>query len=271
MRKAKITILFVFVSFIIHMYIMLILGTGLDSELQKLAQLKESFKNNNIDIDYTIVETQTESKKQPESGMISDKANLNSGIKSDLNSYNYINPSLKPLANSIQNDNKKFPDDKEQKQSDPKNGDFQDQSDQSEKSSKNNDSGDYHTSFVDPNKDLRVTMNSEGDLSLATIPLEFAPYFLEMQKKIKQNWGNFFPVFQYYQGIIKSGEVIIGYSIDKDGNISDARIEKSYGYNIIDQSSLNAIIYCRNFGPLPEELSKLGKIPVFFKFIYLSK
>ncbi len=114
-------------------------------------------------------------------------------------------------------------------------------------------------------------MSSEGDISLATIPQEFAIYFLNMRKKVGERWMEFFPVFQYYQGIIKSGEVVVRFIVDEYGNVIQPTVIKSYGYSILDQSCVNAIEYARNFGPLPEKLRTKKQIVVDFRFIYISR
>ena len=131
--------------------------------------------------------------------------------------------------------------------------------------------GDKATSFFDPAKPIEISMDSEGDLSLATIPQEYAKYFIQMQEQIGRNWRRFFPVFQYYQGLIKSGDVVVNFQIDPDGNILGAQIAKSYGYGVIDQSALNAVQYTGNVGALPEIFQKNGNIAVNFKFVYVAR
>jgi TonB family protein len=216
----------------------------------------------------TIVDTATEAETKPLTGMISDKANVNSAPKQGENRYNYVNPDMEqsPYQKSVSGKTVK---------------------DSSRKSASGEDSvqldtikgnpeasttgGDYHTSYFDPQSPPDVEMDNNGDMSLATIPEAFASYFLAMEKKVGENWQKFFPIFQFYQGLIKSGDVVVTFWVDDKGNILNPTVIKSYGYSILDEAFLNAVIYSKNFGPLPVSVNKGRPVKVDFKFIYLSR
>ena len=200
--------------------------------------------------------------------MISDKANVNSAPKQGANRYNYVNPYME------QSPSQKSASGKTVKDSSQKSATGEDsvQLDTIKGNpAVNTPGGDYHTSYFDPESPPDVEMDNNGDMSLATIPEAFASYFLAMQKKVGENWQKFFPVFQYYQGLIKTGDVVVTFGVDGKGNIINPTVIKSYGYSIIDDACLNAIIYSKNFGPLPVSVNKGRPVKVDFKFIYLSK
>lgn len=268
---------FLYLSLVIHFYLFFFVALSLDPNLlRSLSEMAESRKasqeNENV-----IVDTMTESPQTPLKGKLSDKPNVDSGKPGDKKNYNYLNP---------------YPGKENREAALTKNG-----SEQKDKNSGDNevtlerdggkkadksDSGsvfqqpsDTHTSYYDPEKavdaTVDVTMDNYGDISLATVPKEYASYFISMQKKIGANWKEFFPIFQYYQGIIKSGEVHVRFQIDLDGNVKNAAITRSYGYSILDESSLNAVNYSKNFGPLPKGLREMGGININFRFIYIAR
>ncbi len=287
METVKKITMFFFISLIFHFYLILALLYTVDK--RALDQFFNFFKNHktqtaeqkadkNIEpvLEDVIVETMTSSEKTPEKGKISDKPNLNSGVKGNSDNYNYIN--FSPGNKQIQINPVNIPENKtavpDTKQGQPVQEDKNPVAGvQPEKNTLNSNRGgdDYHTSFFDVYKPVDITMNNQGDLSLATIPTKYADYFLAVQKKIADKWGTFFPVFQYYQGIIKSGNVIIHFNIETNGDISGAAVIKSYGYSIIDESCLNAVIYSKNFGPLPDELKAKSPVSIDFNFQYLSR
>jgi TonB family protein len=257
-------IIFFYVSLIVHFYLGFFVFFALDASFKNALEniFRRQSKNQETMIENIIVETQTTSKQKPLKGKISDKMNPDSGKKGSKNTYNYFNPN---------------PNDHMSEPSVPKKEDLQ-KNENGEglpkpdtNQFKQHAPSDYHTSYYDPVLPVEVEMNSLGDLSLGTIPTEFAKYFLAMQKKIGESWSLFFPVFQHYQGILKSGDVVIYFEVDPDGNVQNTALAKSYGYSVLDQSCLNAVRYSRNFGPLPKGLRGKGKIPIRFKFVYIGR
>ena len=63
-----------------------------------------------------------------------------------------------------------------------------------------------------------------------------------MVEKIRSNWDARAEV---------AGLVIVKYTIQRDGTISGATIEKPSGYTALDISSLRAVLGTRQFPPLP--------------------
>lgn len=266
---------FIYLSLVIHCYVFFFIAFSLDPNLLKT--LSEMAANRKTSQEETvIVDTMTESPQTPENGKLSDKANVDSGKQGDQNNYNYLNP----YPDKVNREASLSKNGSQQKEKDTgatevtldKDGEQKaDKKDKSETASAFQQPSDTRTSYYNPDQKIDVTMDNYGEISLATVPKEYASYFINMQKKIGANWKEFFPVFQYYQGIIKSGEVHVRFQIDLDGNVKNAAITKSYGYSILDESSLNAVNYSKNFGPLPKGLRGMGDININFRFIYIAR
>ncbi len=255
-RKKPRLLLFIYLSVVVHLYLLLIIQQLADPLiLQRLTQLDQSLAERRQD--NVIIETILNSEEIPDEGFISDRPNVDSGPQGEKN-YNLLNPEFAPPLKKIVDNPRDLP------QSDQADTPRQ----QQEESQKE---GDPTVSFYDPSQDIDVSMDSEGFISLATIPQDYAQYFIKMSKEISENWQHFFPVFQYYQGIIRSGEVIVNYQIDAEGNVSRIKVVKSQGYRGLNKSCVDAIQYSGNFGPLPEGLREQKTINVSFKFVYVSK
>ena len=86
---------------------------------------------------------------------------------------------------------------------------------------------------------------------------EFQPYINEMHKQISAKWNP--------PAVNKDGEVIVKFSILKNGRIKGAEITKSSGDSMIDESALKALEKASPLPPLPLSYSK-DEISVNFSF-----
>ncbi len=249
---------YLYLSFVIHCYLVLTF-TG----IQNFKIFETLFKNKakkTVKVENIFVETFTYSKEVPKKAVLSDKQNINTSPRKGENIYNYIDLNQLQTENSFEK-NKAENDYKEISQPRKSNEEKEEFKVKTEKL----------PTLFDPSTQQTVEMDTEGNVSLGTVQYEYASYFLAMQKKVSENWRTFFPVFQYYQGIIKTGEVVIRFQIDEKGNVVNPQVLKSYGYSILDQSCLNSIIYSKNFGALPEGLKKEAPITINFRFIYIAR
>ncbi len=258
---------FVYISLIVHFYIILIILISFDKDFL-VSMFNPVILRPQESEETTIVDTITESETKPLKGVVSDKPNINSAEKLGEDKYNFLNPDMKLSPYQGNNSGKSIVD------SSKKNASGEDSIQLERLKGRNTmplDSGDYHTTYFDPDKPPDVEMDNLGDISLATIPESYAPYFLSMEKKVGEKWQMFFPIFQFYEGIIKSGEVVVSFWVDENGNVINPVVKRSYGYSILDSACVNAIYYSKNFGPLPESIRKNKIIKVDFKFIYTSR
>lgn len=268
-------IAFIYISVIVHLY----LGLGFmfvqqQIALQETAQRVKPEKKE-PEVENIIVETVESTVKEQTEGKLSDKANIDSGLIKGDKKYNYFNP-----RQDKRSDGGPVEVERVEVQKSPQfevNPDFKgdpgpkDNNTQEKAQPSQKQSAEPSPSLLDPYQKIEVSMDNTGNLSLSTVPEESADYFLKMQKKIGSSWGLFFPIFQYYQGIIRNGDVIIQFDVDSKGNVQNPVISKSYGYSILDEACLNAVIYSKNFGPLPDKLKKMKSVRVNFRFIYIGR
>lgn len=131
--------------------------------------------------------------------------------------------------------------------------------------------GETAPTLFDVKKRPIINLYNTGAATFATKSKSYAEYFFNMRKKIEKYHKAFFPVYQYYQGLLKNGEVVVEYSLNQNGDIVEANVIGSYGSETVDKASLNSIVYAKNFGPLPEDFKDQPGITVRFHFIYMAK
>lgn len=267
-------VIYIYLSVIIHCYVLFMILAVLDPAFLRALEQMVQNRPKQETAENVIIDTQFESETAPDKGKLSDKPNQDLSPVKGKNDYNYLNltPGKVDRPPAVQMDASKQDAKKDNSEAEVTlDGGEQAKQKNGGKPSEYPEPSDRHTSFYEPEKKIDVTMDNYGDISLATVPKKYASYFIEMQKKIGNNWKEFFPVFQYYQGIIKSGDVVVQFQIDTDGSVRNARVVKSYGYTILDESSLNAVNYSKNFGPLPGDLKSMGPINIHFRFIYIAR
>lgn len=88
------------------------------------------------------------------------------------------------------------------------------------------------------------TSSGSGTGSTLDIVGEFCcpEYLVLMTERIKTNWN---------QRAEVPGTVVVKYTIQRDGTIVDASVERSSGYVALDISSLRAVVGTRQLPPLP--------------------
>jgi len=123
--------------------------------------------------------------------------------------------------------------------------------------------------LYDPAKKPIVRMSSSGQIALESQAVDYAPYFKQMQQTIASNWQIYFPIFQYYQGVMADGVVSVTFDLDNEGNVKNVAITRDFGYESLNEASLRAVLHTSNYGPLPELLRSPEGIRVEFHFIYI--
>ena len=260
---------FVYISIIAHFYILLVSSYILDPHIYSLFFNPE--KDKQILIENIFVDTHTVSEKVPDKGLASQNPNIDSAPKTGPEKvYEYINESgggkqvSEEQASSPALD--KSPDGWQ-----PAGNEGAVSGQPAPQVSKVVDEqkySDYHTSYSDKKDIPDVIMDTRGDISISTLPVENAEYLSNIRKKVVDSWMVFFPVFQYYQGLLKKGDVMVLFTIDTEGNIKEAKIVESFGYKIADEAALNAVLFAGNFGPLPDGLDEDGALVIRFNFAY---
>lgn len=288
-NRKRLTV-FVYLSIVAHFYLILLGSVVADKDILAMLQGESEPPQASTVIDNIIINT-VNSSEEPEHGYISANPNAATAPVTGERVYNLFNPNMSPQSgnNGMENiteqaDSRSGQSGAEQSQELPEdpNGIFTlPQASLAMGQSSDNISGDPTTTYFLPDAEVKVVMDSQGAISLPTIPREYAAYFTKMGEKIRDNWEKFFPVFQYYQGILKSGSIEVVIQLDRDGNVVDTAVVNSFGYGVVDEGLINAIRYSRNFGTLPADLpdgfrSDLspdararGDILIGFKYVFV--
>ena len=253
--KVLLVTIYLWLSFIIHVYAFYFAGLNLS-----LSDLLQKIGAKSPDKPYVlqniILETaQEQLPPEEKTPFISDKNTRNSSLVADQSRpEEYNNPSsLRPNGGDT--------DSEKPQQSDSLLGQARPQQ----------VGGQGAPFYFDPAKEPIVNLYTSGNVSVAAEARDYANYFLNMQKKISTYHKEFFPVYQYYQGLLRDGVVIVDFTVDKSGNVVSAEVVSSYGVKTVDQASLNSIIYAKNFGPLPKDLAKSTPIKIRFHFVYFGR
>lgn len=102
-----------------------------------------------------------------------------------------------------------------------------------------------------------INLTISNDNSTGTI--NFGPYLNDLQTNIKSNWH---PNYTKY-----SQNAILGFEIDKSGNLKEIKIIQSSGNKKFDKIAINAIYQTAPFSPLPAEFQQ-NAIDIRFTFNY---
>ncbi len=269
-------VLFLWISFTIHMYAFWGVSTLATMHLQ---QVNDNQKNQpQQQIHNIILETKTETPDTSQESVISDKNNRSQAPTQDLSKpeeYNVANPYLAQgqgrggeasyvPQEEVQGDEQKVQDTKITEAG------VQISQNKTQKQVASEGGGETAPTLMDVKKKQVINLYNNGAASLSTKSKDYAEYFLNMQKKIEKYHREFFPIYQYYQGLLKDGEVVVEYTLNQQGDIIDAKVISSIGSSTVDEASLNSIVYARNFGTLPEDLQD-DDVTIHFHFIYLSR
>ena len=119
-----------------------------------------------------------------------------------------------------------------------------------------------------------VFSSKTGQMRVGTKALPYYWYFRTLVNSISKMWNYTIPNQAHFLGLIRSDEVEILLSIDKDGTVEfvDFLRKSTSGQNSLNNSCQKAIEYTGNIGEPPTELyedyQENGKIYIPFRFIY---
>lgn len=275
-KHLKYLIIFMWLSFVFHLYILW--GVSVVSNLLLSKQNPSVTQNKIMNV---VLETKTESIQIPKEAAISDKNNISQSLEQDKTKPEEYNVANLNSAIAEGRDGKasyipqesveSVNDSKQEVKKDISKGIVQQNQVDKQRQEAFEGGGETAPTLYDIKKKPVINLYNGGKTSFATHSKEYADYFINMQKKIEKYHREFFPIYQYYQGLLKDGEVIVEYGINRNGDIVNARVVSSYGSDTVDQASLNSIVYARNFGTLPKELQEEKEVTIRFHFIYLSR
>lgn len=106
-----------------------------------------------------------------------------------------------------------------------------------------------------------------GGFSFNTYDWDFAPYMLEMKRKVERNV--FPPPAFTYMGLI-SGETVLRFKVMPNGEVKDLKVLKYSGHESLKETSVNSVINSSPFRPLPADFPE-SFLEVTASFTYYVK
>ncbi len=106
-----------------------------------------------------------------------------------------------------------------------------------------------------------------GGFSFNTYEWDFAPYMLEMKRKVERN---IFPPPAFTRMGLISGETLLRFKVMPNGEVKDLVVLKYTGHESLKETSVNAIINSSRFKPLPADFPE-DYLEVTASFIYYVK
>lgn len=122
--------------------------------------------------------------------------------------------------------------------------------------------------FKDLDTELLINFDIKGNVSLGTKAYKHSEYFFNMVSKISKRWHKYFPIAPHVYGLLKTGEVLVTYTLNLDGVVVAVELTKSYGQTSLDYACLEAVKVPGGYGPIPQEFREKGKMKIPFLFVY---
>ncbi|MCF7793664.1 MAG: energy transducer TonB [Candidatus Cloacimonetes bacterium] len=118
-------------------------------------------------------------------------------------------------------------------------------------------------------ENLLSEVKDHGGMSLNTYQWEFAPYLLEMKRKVQAHNN---PPFAFTHLGAIDGDILLRFKVLQDGTVQDLEILKSTAHYSLENSSTRAIQFSAPFKPLPENFPKeYLEITALFSYILRKK
>ncbi|MFH1279932.1 MAG: TonB family protein [Candidatus Eisenbacteria bacterium] len=89
-----------------------------------------------------------------------------------------------------------------------------------------------------------------GDLSFNTVDFEFAPYLLELKRRIEEKW---YPPVAFRGGLPYGGAALIRFAVEKDGTLGLLELVEGADHKSLDTAAMNAVRFGAPFPPLPDD------------------
>ncbi len=103
----------------------------------------------------------------------------------------------------------------------------------------------------------------EATVSIGTQSLKYASYMQHIKDKIENVW--IYPEDARMNN--QQGQLLILFSIDKNGNLAKVQLIRSSGYASLDNAAIEAVKEAAPFPPLPKRLH-IDKLNIYATFLY---
>lgn len=98
----------------------------------------------------------------------------------------------------------------------------------------------------------RASGGEQAEILTDTMGVDFGPYMTNVVKTVRQNWYNVMPP-SVYPPAKKQGRVSVEFGIQKDGKVTDEKMETSSEDVALDRAAWASIAGSSPFPPLPTE------------------
>lgn len=125
----------------------------------------------------------------------------------------------------------------------------------------------FHTDEDLMSENIESRVKKQGGFSFSTYNWNFAPYMLELKRKIQ---SNIFPPLAFKTLGLIDGETLLRFTIQRDGSLSNLKIINFKGHKSLMDTSLQAIKISAPFKKLPGDFPDKYLV-VTGKFIYFIR
>lgn len=96
-----------------------------------------------------------------------------------------------------------------------------------------------------------------GELAKQTLPLDsrdpvYLPYLNRLKRRIQNEWV--YPEEAWSRGV--SGELLLVFTLNKNGSLTNVRLVHSSGFPILDQEALRAVKQAAPYDPFPPQMGE---------------
>jgi protein TonB len=106
--------------------------------------------------------------------------------------------------------------------------------------------------------------DAEG-VTFNTREVMFQGYMDRLRDRVERVWR--YPLEAAKRGIY--GDLIIVFTVRRDGTLSDVRVKRTSGHSMLDQAAIEALREAEPFWPLPDDWGR-ESLTITGKFIYLN-
>ncbi|HXC61713.1 MAG TPA: TonB family protein [Nitrospiria bacterium] len=109
-------------------------------------------------------------------------------------------------------------------------------------------------------------MPKRDTIAINTDDLRYLTYMLGLKRRIEFVWE--YPAAAIAAGI--QGELLLNFTIRKDGQLTDVSLVRSSGYHVLDEEAIQALKSASPYAPLPESWHQ-DRITITGNFIYYGE
>ncbi|MFQ5532415.1 MAG: TonB family protein, partial [Candidatus Methylomirabilales bacterium] len=110
------------------------------------------------------------------------------------------------------------------------------------------------------------TGTDERTVSLETRSSEYAPYLAGVKRRIQQHWR----VHPYVKQVGLTANLVVLFSINRDGELARLDVTKSSGVSILDEAAVGAVRAAAPYSPFPPMFT-FQRLNIIANFHYVTR